>query len=154
MIVPSVDLQGGHAVQQIGGDAKALDAGNPRPLARRFGLVGEIAVVDLAAVLGQGSNAAIIEGLLDLAPCRVGGGIRDAASAVAWLDRGAPKVVLGTAARPEVLRQLPRARVVAALDARHGEVVVEGWRKRTGQGVLERIAELRDLVGGFLVTSV
>jgi phosphoribosyl-AMP cyclohydrolase / phosphoribosyl-ATP pyrophosphohydrolase len=33
-------------------------------------------------------------------------------------------------------------------------VVVEGWQKRTGHGVLERIAELRDLVGGFLVTFV
>jgi phosphoribosyl-ATP pyrophosphohydrolase len=52
------------------------------------------------------------------------------------------------------LRELPRERVIAALDARHGEVVVEGWRKRTGHGVLDRIAELRDLVGGFLVTFV
>ena len=119
-----------------------------------FGLVGEIAVVDLDAALGQGSNAAVIEELIDLAPCRVGGGIRDAAGATSWLDRGAHKVVLGTAARPEVLRALPRERVIAALDARHGEVVVEGWRKRTGQGVLERIAELRELVGGFLVTFV
>ena len=75
-------------------------------------------------------------------------------SAIAWLDRGALKVVLGTAARPEVLRELPKERVIAALDARHGEVVVEGWQKRTGHGVLERIAELRDLVGGFLVTFV
>ncbi len=154
MIVPSIDLQGGHAVQLIGGEAKALDAGDPRPLARRFGLVGEIAVVDLDAALGQGSNTALIEELLDLAPCRVGGGIRDAAGATFWLDRGARKVVLGTAARPEVLRALPRERVIAALDARHGEVVVEGWRKRTGRGVLERIAELRDLVGGLLVTFV
>ena len=111
-------------------------------------------MVDLDAALGQGSNAAVVEDLLDLARCRVGGGIRDAASAIAWLDRGAQKVVLGTAARPEVLRALPRERVIAALDARHGEVVVEGWRKRTGQGVLERIAELRELVGGFLVTFV
>jgi phosphoribosyl-AMP cyclohydrolase / phosphoribosyl-ATP pyrophosphohydrolase len=154
MIVPSIDLQDGHAVQLIGGEAKALDAGDPRPLARRFGLVGEIAVVDLDAALGQGCNAAIIDELLDLAPCRVGGGIRDAASAISWLDRGALKVVLGTAARPDVLEELPRERVIAALDARHGEVVVEGWQKRTGQGVLERIAALRDLVGGFLVTFV
>jgi len=154
MIVPSIDLQGGHAVQLIGGETRALDAGDPRPLARRFGLVGEIAVVDLDAALGNGSNAAAIADLLDIAPCRVGGGIRDVASAISWLDRGALKVVLGTAARPEVLKDLPRERVIAALDARHGEVVVEGWRKRTGQRVLDRIAELRDLVGGFLVTFV
>ena len=154
MIVPSIDLQGGNAVQLIGGETRALDAGDPRPLARRYGLVGEVAVVDLDAALGQGSNAAIIDELLDLAPCRVGGGIRDVASAISWLDRGALKVVLGTAARPDVLRELPPERVVAALDARHGEVVVEGWRKSTGKGVLERIAALRDLVGGFLVTFV
>lgn len=154
MIVPSIDLQDGHAVQLIGGEAKALDAGDPRPLARRYGLVGEIAVVDLDAALGTGSNAATIEDLIALAPCRVGGGIRDVASAIAWLDRGAIKVVLGTAARAEVLRELPRERVIAALDARHGEVVVEGWQKATGQRVLERIADLRELVGGFLVTFV
>jgi phosphoribosyl-ATP pyrophosphohydrolase len=154
MIVPSVDLEAGHAVQLIGGAEKALDAGDPRPLATRYGRVGEIAVVDLDAALGKGSNAEVIGDLLDLAPCRVGGGIRDVASAIAWLDRGAQKVVLGTAARLEVLKELPRERVIAALDTRHGEVVVEGWQKRTGERVLERIAALRELAGGFLVTFV
>jgi len=154
MIVPSIDLQDGQAVQLVGGETKALDAGDPRPLARQYGMVGEIAVVDLDAALGRGSNAGTIEDLISLARCRVGGGIRDVTAAIHWLDRGAVKVVLGTAARPEVLRELPRERVVAALDARDGEVVVEGWQKRTGHGVLERIAELRDLAGGFLVTFV
>jgi phosphoribosyl-ATP pyrophosphohydrolase/phosphoribosyl-AMP cyclohydrolase len=154
MIVPSIDLQDGHAVQLIGGEQKALDAGDPRPLAERYGRVGEIAVVDLDAALGKGSNAAVIEELIDFAPCRVGGGIRDVGSAIRWLDRGAVSVVLGTAAQPEVLEQLPRERVIAALDARHGEVVVEGWQKATGQRVLERVAALRELAGGFLVTFV
>jgi phosphoribosyl-ATP pyrophosphohydrolase len=111
-------------------------------------------VVDLDAALGRGSNAAVVEELIALAPCRVGGGIRTFEAATSWLDRGAVSVVLGTAARPEILQALPRERVIAALDARHGEVVVEGWRKGTGRGVLERIAELQDLVGGFLVTFV
>ncbi len=154
MIVPSIDLQDGQAVQLIGGEQKALDAGDPRPIARQYGRVGEIAVVDLDAALGRGSNAAVIEQLIALAPCRVGGGIRTVEAATLWLDRGALSVVLGTAARPEILQALPRERVIAALDARHGEVVVEGWQKGTGRGVLERIAELRELVGGFLVTFV
>jgi phosphoribosylformimino-5-aminoimidazole carboxamide ribonucleotide (ProFAR) isomerase len=64
--------------------------------------------------------------------CRVGGGIRDVETAVAWLDKGAAKVILGTAARPDILSKLPRERVIAALDARHGEVVVEGWKQGTG----------------------
>ena len=154
MIVPSIDLQAGNAVQLIGGEEKALDAGDPRPLARQYGRVGEIAVIDLDAALGRGSNAAVIEDLLDLAPCRVGGGVRDVAAAARWLDRGARKVILGTAARPEVLSLLPRERLIAALDARHGEVVVEGWTKATGAAVLDRIAQQRELVGGFLVTFV
>ncbi|MEM8712414.1 MAG: phosphoribosyl-ATP diphosphatase, partial [Planctomycetota bacterium] len=35
-----------------------------------------------------------------------------------------------------------------------GEVVVEGWRKATGRGITASMAELRDHVGGFLVTFV
>ncbi len=155
MIVPSIDLQGGRTVQLVGGEALALEAGDPLPIAERFALAGEIAVVDLDAARGEGSNAALIERLLDAGyACRVGGGIRELDTAIRWLDRGAAKVILGTAARPELLARLPRERVIAALDARHGEVVVEGWRKPTGRGVLERIAELRPHVGGFLVTFV
>ncbi|MEO0650690.1 MAG: phosphoribosyl-ATP diphosphatase [Planctomycetota bacterium] len=154
MILPSIDLQGGHAVQLVGGERLELDAGDPRPLARRFGRAGEVAVVDLDAALGHGDNRAVIEELLALAPARVGGGIRDVESARAWLDRGATRVVLGTAATPQVLRELPRERVVAALDARDGEVVVEGWRTGTGRGVAERMAELAPYVSGFLVTVV
>lgn len=154
MIIPSIDLQGGHAVQLVGGVEKALDAGDPRPLAERFGRLGELAVIDLDAALGRGSNQEVISDLLELAPGRVGGGIRSAEAAIRWLDAGARKVILGTAATPEVLERLPKARVIAALDARHGEVVVEGWTTPTGRAVLERVAELKDLVGGLLVTFV
>ncbi len=154
MIVPSIDLMNGSAVQLIGGTEKALDAGDPRPIADRFGLVGEIAVIDLDAALGQGSNEPVIRELIKRTPCRVGGGIRDAETATRWLDAGARKVILGTAAHPEVLRELPRERVIAALDTRDGEVVTEGWTKRTGATVEKRIEELRDYVGGFLVTFV
>ena len=154
MIVPSIDLQGGQTVQLVGGAEKAIDAGDPMPIAERFALAGEIAVIDLDAAMRKGSNAALIEGLLPRFGCRVGGGIRDVETAVRWLDLGARKVILGTAAKPEILSRLPRERVIAALDARHGEVVVEGWQEGTGRGILERIAELKPYVGGFLVTFV
>ena len=148
MIVPSIDLQDGRAVQLVGGEEMALDAGDPAPIAERFALVGEIAVVDLDAALGRGSNAPTIERLLRLAPCRVGGGIRNAQTACSWLDRGATKVVLGTAARPDVLSQLPRERTIAALDAKHGEVVVKGWREAT------RDAFLAAIESGFIVEDL
>jgi len=154
VIIPSIDLMDGQTVQLVGGEKKALDAGDPAPIAERFRLAGEVAVIDLDAALGRGDNAALIERVLRVAPCRVGGGIRSVDAALRWLDAGATKVILGTAAKPELLRELPRDRVIAALDAKHGEVVVEGWTKGTGAGIRERMLELRDHVGGFLVTFV
>ncbi|MDP6917623.1 MAG: phosphoribosyl-ATP diphosphatase [Arenicellales bacterium] len=154
MIIPSIDLQNGHAVQLIGGKEKALDAGDPCPIAECFGRVGEVAVIDLDAALGTGSNRETILDLLKRAPCRVGGGIRDLKTARFWLDAGARKIILGTAAEPELLSQLPRDRVIAALDAVDGDIVVEGWTKKTGRGVLDRMQELKAYVGGFLVTFV
>ncbi|MFW5834571.1 MAG: HisA/HisF-related TIM barrel protein, partial [Pseudomonadota bacterium] len=154
MIVPSIDLQGGQAVQLVGGERLAIEAGDPLPIAERFAVAGEIAVIDLDAAMGKGDNAALIERLVKRFPCRVGGGIRSLEAARRWLDAGAEKIILGTAAKPELLEQLPRERLIAALDARHGEVVIEGWRERTGHQVLDRIRDLKDLVGGFLVTFV
>jgi phosphoribosyl-ATP pyrophosphohydrolase len=154
MIIPSIDIMGGSTVQLVRGREKKLDAGDPRPIAQRFGIVGEIAVIDLDSAIGTGSNAAVVRDLLPLARCRVGGGIRDLDAARRWLDAGAAKIILGTAAEPELLRQFPRERVVAALDAYDGEVVTHGWRTRTGASIAARMAELRDLVSGFLVTFV
>lgn len=141
-------------MQLVQGRKKVLDAGDPRPLVERFGRVGEVAVVDLDAALGRGSNADVVQELCRLARCRVGGGIRSADDAVRWLDRGAAKVVLGTAATPDVLKRLPPQRVVAAVDAWKGEVVVKGWTERTGRTARQGIEALRGLVGEFLVTFV
>lgn len=154
MMIPSIDIQNGQAVQLIGGEKKAIDAGDPRPIAAKFARVGEIALIDLDAAMGTGSNTAIMREICAQHPCRVGGGIRDVQTAIDWLDAGARKVILGTAATPEILRELPRERVIAALDARDGKVVVEGWKKTTAATVEDRMGELREYVSGFLVTFV
>lgn len=154
MIVPSIDLQSGNAVQLVGGRELKINAGDPLPIAQRFALAGEIAVIDLDAAMGKGSNAETIRKLLRIAPCRVGGGIRSVDAALDWLDAGAQKIILGTAAQPELLRQLPRERVIVALDADRGEIMTHGWQQPSGQRVGQRIEELRDLVGGFLITFI
>lgn len=154
MIIPSIDIRGGSAVQLVGGVEERLNAGDPRPLAASFGMVGEVAVIDLDAAMGRGHNRELVRELVDLAACRVGGGIRDERTAVEWLDAGAARVIVGTAAVPEVLRHLPTSRVIAALDARDGEVVVDGWTRGTGARVEDRVDELKEYVSGFLLTFV
>jgi phosphoribosyl-ATP pyrophosphohydrolase/phosphoribosyl-AMP cyclohydrolase len=154
VIIPSIDIMDGQAVQLVGGREKALEAGDPLAVAERFAVAGDLAVIDLDAALGRGSNREIITELVRRYPCRVGGGIRSVEAALEWLDAGAQRVILGTAATPDVLSQLPRARVMAALDGVDGEVVVEGWQRGTGDRVIDRLTELSELVGSFLVTFV
>ncbi len=154
MIIPSIDIRGGEAVQLVGGRDLAISAGNPASWLERFAIAGEVAIVDLDAALGEGDQREIIAALCARAACRVGGGIRTIERARYWLDAGAGRIVLGTAAEPALLSQLPRERTIAALDAIDGEVVVDGWRTHTGRTVIDRIRELKDHVGGFLVTFV
>lgn len=141
-------------MQLVGGERLAIDAGDPLPILDTFARVGEVPVVDLDAARGEGGNTDLIRSMCRRARVRVGGGIRDVATARRWLDDGAHKIVLGTAAQPELLKQLPSDRVVVALDEKQGEVVTHGWRQGTGRDVFDRIRELRGLCSGFLVTFV
>jgi phosphoribosyl-ATP pyrophosphohydrolase len=111
-------------------------------------------VVDIDAARGDGDNAGIIAEMCQRGRIRVGGGIRDLPTAIRWLDHGAERIVIGTAATPELLGELPSDRVIVALDSRDGEVLTHGWRQGTGVGVLERVRELRGFCDGFLVTFV
>jgi len=138
----------------VEGQDVELRAGDPEPILDQYRLAGETAVIDLDAAMGNGENSEQIKRLVKSAPCRVGGGIRSAEAALEWLEAGARKVILGTAAQPEVLEQIPSDRVIAALDARHGEVMVEGWTAGTGETILDRMERLKEYVGGFLITFV
>jgi phosphoribosyl-ATP pyrophosphohydrolase len=154
MIIPSIDIMGGRAVQLRRGKEFVLDGGDPIERLEQFSIAGEVAVVDLDAALGRGSNVELIRDMTRRTPCRVGGGIRDLESARRWLDAGAARVMIGTAATPELCGSLPRERVIAAVDAERGEVVVDGWRTKTGTTVLDRVRQLAPAVGGFLFTQV
>jgi phosphoribosyl-ATP pyrophosphohydrolase len=154
VIVPSIDIVDGITVQLIGGESPALDAGDPGAVLDRFSRVGEVAVVDIDAARGDGDNTELIESLCRQAPIRVGGGIRSVDDALAWLDAGAEKVIIGTAASEDLLAALPRERVIVALDARHGEVLSHGWRRETGRDLIDSIVKFRELCGWLLVTFV
>lgn len=154
MIVPSIDIKGGRAVQLRGGRHPVLDVGDPEEVAARYSRIGEIAVVDLDAALGTGDNSEIALRIVRKYPCRVGGGLRTKETVLRYLDAGARSVMLGTMATPEFLADLPRERLIAALDEKGGEVVVEGWTKGTGRKIEERMAALAPYVSGFLVTFV
>ncbi len=156
MLLPSIDIMDGQAVQLVGGHvtSEALHLGDPIRMLQYFSIAGEVAVVDLDAALGKGSNEEIIMEMLRTSPCRVGGGIRTVEKALRYLDGGATKVIVGTKAEPSFLAHLPSSRVIAALDCSQDRIVVDGWRERTEYRITERMEELKEYVSGFLITSV
>jgi phosphoribosyl-ATP pyrophosphohydrolase/phosphoribosyl-AMP cyclohydrolase len=78
----------------------------------------------------------------------VGGGIRDVETAIEWLDAGATQGHPGHRRDARDPEPAPRERVIAALDAHHNDIVVEGWTKSTGEKIEDRVDELKDLVAG------
>jgi phosphoribosyl-ATP pyrophosphohydrolase/phosphoribosyl-AMP cyclohydrolase len=164
MIIASIDLQQGKAVQLRRGREKILEKDDPLGLAREFDRYGEVALIDLDAALKQGDNEATMRLILPLARCRVGGGIRSLKKAKQWLELGASKVIIGSAAYSHgaidhsFLKQLTEVvdpqKLIIAIDARHGEIVSQGWRQGTGLAVQEAIKTLSPFCGEFLFTCV
>jgi phosphoribosyl-ATP pyrophosphohydrolase/phosphoribosyl-AMP cyclohydrolase len=154
MIVCSIDLMNGKAVQLRRGSEFALERDDAIALAERFGRCGEIAVIDLDAALERGENRELIERLCRIARCRVGGGIRSVENAKAYLRAGAQAVILGTAATPDLLKALPKERCIVALDTRDGRVATHGWTQLSAESPIERARALDSLCGGFLVTDI
>ena len=154
MIIPSIDLMNGKAVQLKQGKEKVLERENVLELAKEFSRYGEVAVIDLDAAMGKGDNLALIKKICRIADCRVGGGIRTIEKANEILQAGAKKVIIGTKATPEFLKQLPKDRVIVAADTKGGYVVVKGWVEKTKQKPDELIKKLEMYCSGFLFTNV
>ena len=154
MLIPSIDLMGGKAVQLVGGRTKILEVDDVLGLARRWCVFGELAVIDLDAALGQGDNLALVKELCAVARCRVGGGVRTVERAQELLRAGAARVILGTAASESFLTKLPRERVIVAVDQDQGRLQSMGWRQDEAEAPMNRVRRLAPFCGGFLMTAV
>jgi phosphoribosyl-ATP pyrophosphohydrolase len=154
MIIPSIDLMDGKAVQLVQGREKKLERDDVIELAKTFRRYGEVAVIDLDAAMGRGDNINTIKEIVKVADCRVGGGIRSVERATELLKSGAKRIIVGTAATPDFLRTFRREDVIVAIDSRKGRITDQGWQHDTDVTTTDRIDEVKDLCGGFLFTNV
>lgn len=157
MIIPSIDLMGGKAVQLKQGkeSEKVLEREDVLELAKYYSKFGDIAVIDLDSALGNGNNnEEVIKQLCKIAPCRVGGGIRTVEKAQRIISYGAKKIIIGTAASEEFLAQLPKDKVIVAIDTKNGKITTEGWTKELDKTPKEYIEHFDDLCSGYLYTIV
>src|SRR5205809_57348 len=144
MIVPSIDLMQGRAVQLRRGRDFVLDGGDPLARLEEFAVAGELAVVDLDAALGKGSNAGLIRQMVRRAPCRVGGGIRDLDTARAVRAAGEARVTAaGGITTATEIAELDRI----GADAQVGMALYTG-RLPLGEAVAAPLAKPVDSQGG------
>lgn len=154
MIIPSIDIMNGKAVQLEQGEKKILEREDVFELAEYFSRFGEIAVIDLDSAMGKGDNEELIKKLCAKYSCRVGGGIRDVEKAQRLITYGAKKLIIGTAASEEFLSKLPKDRLLVAIDAKHGNVVTKGWAENTGETPEAWVKRFDNLCAGYLYTIV
>ncbi|MEE4243805.1 MAG: bifunctional phosphoribosyl-AMP cyclohydrolase/phosphoribosyl-ATP diphosphatase HisIE [Kangiellaceae bacterium] len=154
MLIPSIDLMDGKAVQLKQGKEKVLERDDVFALLEDFSLYGEVAIIDLDAALGKGSNEKLIMQLLKVRPCRVGGGIRDLETAQKYIKAGASKIIIGTKCREDWVKKLPRESLIFAIDAKGDYWSTAGWQNTEQEKVLDLIPELEKNCAEFLYTQV
>ncbi len=165
-VVPAVDMQDGEVVQLVQGErGTERKYGDPVDAATRWVDEGAdtLHLVDLdGAFEGARANADAVDSVLDATDVsvQVGGGIRTADDATDLLDRGVDRVILGTAAveNPDIVGEIAAEYgdgVMVSLDAKGGEVVVEGWTEGTGMDPVEAAQRYVDLgAAAILFTDV
>lgn len=157
MIIASIDLMDGKAVQLKQGreSEKQLEREDVIELAKYYSKFGDIAVIDLDSAFNNGKdNEELIKQLCKIAPCRVGGGIRTVEKAQRIISYGAKKIIIGTAASEEFLVQLPKDKVIVAIDTKNGKITTEGWTKELDKTPADYIKHFDDLCSGYLYTIV
>jgi len=154
ILYPAIDIRDGHAVRLEQGDYGRETAYDDDPVdaARRWLEQGarSLHVVDLdGARSGEPRNLEHVRQIAaeSSVPVQLGGGLRDADAVAAALASGVDRVVLGTAAltKPQLVAALAAEhgeRILVGVDARSGQVAVEGWGRETGATPAHTVADL------------
>ncbi|MCR9214180.1 MAG: 1-(5-phosphoribosyl)-5-[(5-phosphoribosylamino)methylideneamino]imidazole-4-carboxamide isomerase [Proteobacteria bacterium] len=155
-LYPAIDLKDGNCVRLLRGEMDAATVFNTDPAAqaRSFQSTGfeRLHLVDLnGAFEGKPVNAAAVESILAATklPTQLGGGIRDIETIELWLEKGLGRVILGTIALrdPEIVKQACKlfpGHIAVGIDARDGQVAVEGWAETSSTTALDLARKFED----------
>lgn len=164
MLIPSIDLRGGRVVQLVQGRREALAYDDVFAWVEQFKAFPRVQLIDLDAAIGRGNNTDLVVQICRVLPCRVGGGLRTPEAAARALEAGAREVILGSALfkrdgidepfAASVASLCSAKRVIAAVDARHGQIVVHGWRRALPLSPTDAVKMLEPWCDGFLYTHV
>lgn len=177
MLIPSIDLQNGRIVQLVQGEKLAIESDDIDAWIEKFAQFPRVQLIDLDAAMSRGHNDELVRRIAARLPCRVGGGVRTVARAEELLAAGAEAVIAGSAlflgpaqwggsapADPSAVvnHDFARAlaetvgpnRVISAVDARGGRVVIHGWKTALPIAPIQAVHELEGYCDEFLYTIV
>ena len=156
ILFPAIDLKDGECVRLRLGEMDQATVFNTNPAAQARDFEAEgfqwLHVVDLnGAFEGKPVNGKAVEAIVDAIniPIQLGGGIRDIATIANWLENGITRVILGTAAvrDPGLVRKAARrfpGRIAVGIDARNGQVAIEGWAETSEMTALDLARTFED----------
>lgn len=168
-VIPAIDLREGRVVRLVRGDfaAETVYHHDPAALAAEMARLGatRLHVVDLdGARDGRPVQQALVRDMVRASglAIEVGGGVRDLATASAYLDgeHAARWVIFGTAALrdPALVRDACArwpGRVLVGIDARGGRVAVSGWLEVSEASPLDVVSALGGVgVAGIIYTDI
>ncbi len=163
LVIPAVDIRGGKCVRLKQGrlDQETVFSDDPVAMGLRWQDAGArwLHVVDLdGAFSGSPRNLTAIRRLREnlTIPMQLGGGIRALSTMRAYLDLGLDRLVLGTVVlKDPELAALACARfpgrIAFGLDAKGGNLAVEGWTETSRRTVLEVARSLAPLRPAALI---
>ena len=158
IIFPAIDIRDGKCVRLVEGrfDQETIFAEHPMDMAVRWVKEGAefLHLVDLdGALAGKSVNLDIVASIAKevAVPVQLGGGIRTLEHIEKVLAAGVARVILGSVAvrQPELVKAACKhygERIVVGIDARNGQVAVEGWGITGGIGA-EELAKRMAAVG-------
>ena len=149
IIYPAIDIRGGRCVRLTEGrfDAETVFADDPAEMALKWAGMGAefLHLVDLdGALAGEGKNVSVIERILQSVniPVQLGGGIRNLETIEKLLALGVTRLILGSAAvkNPQLVEEACKkypGHIAVGIDAKNGDVAIEGWGKGSGVAATE-----------------
>ena len=149
IIYPAIDIRGGRCVRLTEGrfDAETVFADDPTEMALKWAGLGAefLHLVDLdGALAGEGKNVPVIERILQSVsiPVQLGGGIRNLETIEKLLSLGVTRLILGSAAvkNPQLVEEACKkypGHIAVGIDAKNGDVAIEGWGKGSGVAATE-----------------
>ena len=158
LVIPAIDLKDGKCVQLQQGlmDKSTIFSEHPSEMARKWIDQGakRLHLVDLnGAFSGKPINEAAIKSIVSEVnneiPIQLGGGIRNLDTVENFLNSGVDSVIIGTAAvtNPGFLHEACFSfpgQIIVGLDAKDGDVAINGWEKMTGHNVIDLAQKFED----------